>query len=393
MSSLIMAEANLTKLKCDLTTCDFLDNMCLNHIDYMPGFFEPDCPGNALGILLEIFVFLYAMLGLAIVCDDYLCVALERLCDVFMIREDVAGATFMAFGSAAPEIIVNAVSTIKQAKAKSGDASAVDATNTGVGAILGSGMIAFLVIPGACALSAEDGIQLLLKRRPLLRDVGAYATALLLLCIFFHDGKIVLYESMTLVGFYIIYVMVVVFAPKIRREYRHRILKKPKKKRKSFVNKKTSVVDESLTRNMDEPLLTGGAPESEEGNLDKASYGSTKPRVTFSDGLEEGGVSVTILGDNDSSENAGLNLNGGDADGEQLGIVGRIITILSKPLQAAFELTCFPCEEGSKYENYYPVTFAIAFVWVSFFSFIIGTCVRIKMFLYPLFNFYIFWRC
>ena len=123
----------------------------------------------------------------------------------------------MAFGSAAPEIIVNAVGTIKQAKAKAGDENAIDATNTGIGAILGSGMIAFLVIPGACAFNTDDGIQLLLKRRPLLRDVGAYAIALLLLCIFFHDGKIVLYESLTLVGFYIVYVMTVIFAPKTTR--------------------------------------------------------------------------------------------------------------------------------------------------------------------------------
>ena len=180
-----LAVVNLTK--CDVTTCDFIDTMCLNRIDTMPGYVEWGCAANTLGILLEVFIFLYAMLGLAIVCDDYLCVALERLCEVFMIREDVAGATFMAFGSAAPEIIVNAVSTIKQARAEAGDESAIDATNTGVGAILGSGMIAFLVIPGACALSTDDGIQLLLKRRPLLRDVGAYAIALLLLCIFFCE--------------------------------------------------------------------------------------------------------------------------------------------------------------------------------------------------------------
>ena len=89
MSSLIMAEGNLTK--CDLTTCSFMDNMCFNRIDLMPGFIESGCAGNALGILVEVIAFLYAMLGLAIVCDDYLCVALERLCDVFMIREDVAG--------------------------------------------------------------------------------------------------------------------------------------------------------------------------------------------------------------------------------------------------------------------------------------------------------------
>ena len=365
-----LAEVNLTQ--CDVTTCDFIDNMCLNRIDTMPGYEEWGCALNTLGILLEVFIFLYAMLGLAIVCDDYLCVALERLCEVFMIREDVAGATFMAFGSAAPEIIVNAVSTIKQAKAKAGDENAIDATNTGIGAILGSGMIAFLVIPGACAFNTDDGIQLLLKRRPLLRDVGAYAIALLLLCIFFHDGKIVLYESLTLVGFYIVYVMTVIFAPKIRREYRHRILKKPKKKRKTFVNKTSN----------NEPLLTAQASNGGQGYTESVQDADNNG--------EEEPFDVTILGSNDTTENAGLNLNGVDDNEESLGIVARMIKILSKPLQIVFEFTCFPCEEGSKYENYFPLTFVVSFVWVAFFSFIIGTCVRIKVISYPLFHFYIF---
>ena len=37
--------------------------------------------------------------------------SLETLCVRWNVREDVAGASFMAFGSAAPEIIINAVST------------------------------------------------------------------------------------------------------------------------------------------------------------------------------------------------------------------------------------------------------------------------------------------
>ena len=87
--------------ECDITSCDVLENLCLNKIDTKPGSFSlPDNPCQPFGggILLEVFLFLYSMLGLAIVCDDYLCVALERLCEEFLIWEDVAGATFMAFG-------------------------------------------------------------------------------------------------------------------------------------------------------------------------------------------------------------------------------------------------------------------------------------------------------
>jgi hypothetical protein len=101
-------------------------------------------------------------------------------------------------GYAAPAIVVNAVATIKQA-ANANHGPGSDEPSIGVGAIICSGIISFLLIPtGCCALAVHDDITLLLKRRPLLHDVGTYAMSLLLLCIFFHDGVIQLYEAATL---------------------------------------------------------------------------------------------------------------------------------------------------------------------------------------------------
>eukprot|EP01052_Picozoa_sp_SAG31_P040861 SAG31_NODE_6035_length_2199_cov_1.148095_1_plen_70_part_00 len=62
-----------------------------------------------LGILLEVFMLLVSFVGLAIVCDDHMVVALETLCVRWNVREDVAGASFLAIGSAAPEIVINAI--------------------------------------------------------------------------------------------------------------------------------------------------------------------------------------------------------------------------------------------------------------------------------------------
>ena len=67
----------------------------------------------------------------AIICDRYLVVSLETLCVRWNIREDVAGCFFMAFGSAAPEVLVSCIGTAKGA----------GNTDLGVGAIIGSGMI------------------------------------------------------------------------------------------------------------------------------------------------------------------------------------------------------------------------------------------------------------
>ena len=359
---------------CDVSSCDFVGDLCLNRIDFAGGNFDrrtgESCAPDTWGVLFEILLFLYAMLGLAIVCDDHLCVALERLCDELMIREDVAGATFMAFGSAAPEIIVNTVGTVKQVRSFPPTPSALDATNLGVGAILGSGMIAFLIIPGACALSTGDGIELLLKRRPLLRDVSAYAMALLLLCIFFHDGVIMPYEAGILVGFYALYVSVVIFAPKVREEYRHRILKRPKKKRKSFVNKKSNAGQAPLL-SLDERTQDFGSVDDTAVAIEP-SDDSTRKTVSFADNVTassingapgadavEGNYDVNLIDDEDGSTSA----------------FGRLIEFVARPLTFMFEWTCVNCEEGSKYQHYYPLTFLVSFIWVAMFSMVISSCV------------------
>ena len=366
---------------------DFVDNLCLNKLDLHVGA-DGNCKGNPLAILFEVFLFLYAMLGLAIVCDDYLCVALERLCDIFLIREDVAGATIMAFGSAAPEIIINLISTLKQVKQHhdhgEADTSALDATNTGVGAILGSGVIAFLTIPGACALSVEKGTDISLKRRPLLRDITAYTIALLLLCIFFADTKIELWESLMMVGFYVLYVLTVAFAPAVRENYRHKVLKLPKKKRTSFVKKKKkSSVHGALSTGLGTPLIAAAdeteAYDSADNEAAKAKnpdgilknpLDKTTSNKTVSFGLE---VSVT-----ESILHASQFYEGEEHENDDAppSCLGRVVITVSKPLHFMFSWTCIDCNPDTPYENYYPLTFLASFIWVAFLSLIISAVVE-----------------
>eukprot|EP00499_Haloplacidia_sp_CaronLabIsolate_P014871 CAMPEP_0196770158 /NCGR_PEP_ID=MMETSP1104-20130614/971_1 /TAXON_ID=33652 /ORGANISM="Cafeteria sp., Strain Caron Lab Isolate" /LENGTH=554 /DNA_ID=CAMNT_0042140267 /DNA_START=124 /DNA_END=1788 /DNA_ORIENTATION=- len=196
-----------------------LESLCLAGID-----------GHGWGVAVEVVVFLYCFAGLAIVCDDFLVISLETLCVRFNIREDIAGASFLAFGSAAPEIIINAVTTLQSVHSGSGGK---DTTSLGIGAIMGSGLIAFSVIPGCCGLFALE--ELHLKRRPLLRDYAAYLSALVMLCIAFHDGVITLVESAIMVAMYFVYLTILGMSPKIRAWYRRRFLKKTFQKRKSFV--------------------------------------------------------------------------------------------------------------------------------------------------------------
>jgi len=290
--------------------CSILEDLCLSTIDE---------DRNTLAILLEVFLVLYGFMGLASVCDEYLVVSLEVLCIRWKIREDIAGATFMAFGSAAPEIVVNAVSTLK------------GQSEAGVGAIIGSGWIAFLLIPGACALFAEGTLEI--KRRPMLRDMVFYAIALAFLSFFFHDGKIEAYEASVLVLTYIIYLIVVWVAPIIRRKWREY-------KGEIVVDAKSFVELKEEAKNFLEMIEVN---DNEEDQV----------TVFVSEILDDIGP-----------------------DNSLCGLVSRICEYIAMPLTLLFKITCPPCERGSPYECLYPITFIISFAWVAVFSFIVSTVVE-----------------
>ena len=64
------------------------------------------------------------MAGLAVVCDDFFVPALEVISEKLHLSEDVAGATFMAAGSSAPELFTSLMGVAQE-------------TDVGVGTIVG----------------------------------------------------------------------------------------------------------------------------------------------------------------------------------------------------------------------------------------------------------------
>jgi len=166
------------------------------------------------GILLECVCLFYSFIGLAIVCDEHLVPALDTLCIKWKIPEDVAGATFMAFGSAAPEIIIATVTTLQAS-----DSPDPDAVALGVTSVVGSGLLAFSVIPAICGIYGSDPAGLTLKRRPLLRDHLAYLVSLRTLMYTIADGQIHPWEAGTMLCIYVCYLSVIVFAGSARSWY------------------------------------------------------------------------------------------------------------------------------------------------------------------------------
>uniref|UniRef100_A0A671NNN3 Sodium/potassium/calcium exchanger 3-like n=1 Tax=Sinocyclocheilus anshuiensis TaxID=1608454 RepID=A0A671NNN3_9TELE len=69
--------------------------------------------------------------ALALVCDDYFVPSLEKICERLHLSEDVAGATFMAAGSSAPELFTSVIGVF------------ITKGDLGVGTIVGSAEIYF----------------------------------------------------------------------------------------------------------------------------------------------------------------------------------------------------------------------------------------------------------
>lgn len=119
--------------------------------------------------ILHLLCSLYMFAALAIVCDDYFVPALERLSEELSLSEDVAGATFMAAGSSAPELFTSVIGVF------------VAKSDIGIGTIVGSAVFNILVIIGACGLFVEGDIPL--SWWPLFRDSMFYLVTIVCLLI------------------------------------------------------------------------------------------------------------------------------------------------------------------------------------------------------------------
>uniref|UniRef100_A0A669F3D7 Solute carrier family 24 member 4 n=1 Tax=Oreochromis niloticus TaxID=8128 RepID=A0A669F3D7_ORENI len=99
-------------------------------------------------IMLHIVAALYMFLALAITCDEYFVTSLEKICEKLDLSEDVAGATFMAAGSSAPELFASVIGVF------------ITHGDVGVGTIVGSAVFNILCIIGVCGIFAGQVVML-----------------------------------------------------------------------------------------------------------------------------------------------------------------------------------------------------------------------------------------
>ncbi|KAF4090429.1 hypothetical protein AMELA_G00051650 [Ameiurus melas] len=145
-------------------------------------------------VALHIIAAMYMFYALALVCDDYFVPSLEKICERLHLSEDVAGATFMAAGSSAPELFTSVIGVF------------ITKGDVGVGTIVGSAVFNILCIIGVCGIFAGQAVRL--SCWTLMRDSTYYTISVATLIVFIYDEKVTWWESLVLILMYLVYILI-----------------------------------------------------------------------------------------------------------------------------------------------------------------------------------------
>ncbi|XP_072376378.1 sodium/potassium/calcium exchanger 3 isoform X1 [Diabrotica undecimpunctata] len=173
--------------------------------DFPRDFFtEEQRQGGA--VVVHIVVSLYLFVALAVVCDKYFVPAVEKICHALNMTADVAGATFMAAATSAPELFVNVIGTF------------ITEGDIGVGTIVGSAVFNILAVAACCGIGAGmSGAKIVpLDWWPLTRDCLAYGVTVSILICIIHDERVEWYEALCLVLLYTVYIFIMYFDKSIQ---------------------------------------------------------------------------------------------------------------------------------------------------------------------------------
>eukprot|EP00929_Paragymnodinium_shiwhaense_P009038 TRINITY_DN113065_c0_g1_i1.p1 TRINITY_DN113065_c0_g1~~TRINITY_DN113065_c0_g1_i1.p1 ORF type:complete len:434 (-),score=96.17 TRINITY_DN113065_c0_g1_i1:429-1730(-) len=276
----------------------------------------------ALGLLAAT---IYCFIGLAVLCDDFLVPNIEFICGRFSIPDEVAGATLLALGAAAPELAIMTVAT------------AYGTPDVGSDVLLQSSMIAFGAIPALCILTVRRTLKL--QVYPLLRDTLFYVLGLSTLFTLLHvnDGVMEVKDNAILIAEYIVYLIVLAvfsrFSFEEEEETRQEALRASLKDNDALAG--------SNSQDGEKPKLS--RRRSRSGSLpDRKAHASDAPQT-----------------------------DGGDEE-EESSLLGKAYELISKPYALIFSCTTYPVP-GEGEEEDAPVWKVVVSTFMSlFFLFVLS---------------------
>ncbi|KAF4684722.1 hypothetical protein FOZ60_007375 [Perkinsus olseni] len=317
------------------TLSNFGESLCLDSLGSL-----------AVEVPVEVALLLLAFATLALAAD-HLCDSMETLCDHWGLPEEIGGATFMAFGGAVPEITVNSMATMKAIMRGNQESDAA----LGIGAILGSGLLAFLTVPALCSIASVNKVPLLLKRRPLTRDVLFYGASVLVLLHALRTSISAAHGVLLLVV-YGVYVTVLCYGDQVR----------------SWYSQWRLTHRAGVAAALEPSTTSDGTAEFQSFREFRRKASDQKSSVFRDKYDEELALPLMETGSTPSPADTARTTP----------VLQNIQTDLAAvlwPLKRVVDVTCPDCRIYQPRENLYAVTFLASFAWVSLASFVVGCVV------------------
>ncbi|XP_054272982.1 sodium/potassium/calcium exchanger 4 isoform X2 [Macrosteles quadrilineatus] len=292
-------------------------------------------------LVFHIATSLYLFLGLAIVCDKYFVPAVERICKALNMSNDVAGATFMAAATSAPELFVNVIGTF------------ITEGDIGVGTIVGSAVFNILAVAACCGIGS--GMVVPLHWWPLTRDCLAYGVTVMILICIIHDERVEWYEAMVLVALYTVYIAVMYWDKSFQKCTRKGLghASKKEKKEKLEKEKQDSVEVADVQLAVPNPDTNTNSPQ-QNGNVVRPP---NPPPPVDSPPTETGAWSILSFPYGKSW-------------------LRKVSWVLVLPIHAVFLVTIPDCEHP-RFKKWFPITFLMCIIWIGGLSYVVAWMITV----------------
>ncbi|XP_068174105.1 sodium/potassium/calcium exchanger 5 [Antennarius striatus] len=287
------------------------------------------------GLVIYFILIFYMLLAVSVVCDDYFLPSLEVISERLGLSQDVAGATFMAAGSSAPELVTAFLGVF------------VTKGDIGVSTIVGSAVYNLLGICAACGLLASMAGRL--SCWPLFRDCVAYGISVAAVIGIIYDNKVFWYDAACLLLVYGLYIVVLCFDLRISEFF----LRK--------VSPCCTCLGKGSTEKLETQPLFGW---SQDASLRVHSRSRTDSGI-FQDDSGYSHLSLSLHGLNEIPDGESKNVFAVPESDWR-----RILWVLSLPIIVLLFLTVPDCRKRF-WKKWFMITFFMSAVWISGFTYLL----------------------
>lgn len=319
-------------------------------IEDFPGDFFTQEERRQGGVVIHFIIVIYLCGVLGYICDDYFVPSLEIIAESLNVPSDVAGATFMAIGTSAPELFSSIIGSF------------ITEGDIGLGTIVGSAVFNILGVTGVAGLAVWKN-DVPIDWFPITRDCLMYGITVLALIGVISNNIVEWYEALILIFMFGAYIVVLYYNSQI--EYlallQVEALRKrwfpgtvgpdpPKASRKSVAEEET-------------PLLGGGDEEAPA--VPKARSRRDSAMSAGEERLRRDSVllteSVCKIVEQEEHESVWSMPDEGS--------VHQILWVLFWPARFLLHFTVPDCRRPSM-RKWFPLTFALSVVWIGAVSYV-----------------------